>query len=148
MEASPEHNLRDETNPSFLTVHENLKLGPQEPKTVDTLKHALALSDENPSENPVPADAAAHLPLASQEFRAIVQKMAMKEAERLYSDRMQLSITKPAEDDLSNIFQTGFTLLKGGLKNNSYVSIGHVLAQMARDEALDDLFHQSMERRT
>lgn len=60
----------------------------QERKTIDTLKHALAINAERSSQDPAPTDAASNPPLAWQELRAVIQEMARKEAERLCSDRM------------------------------------------------------------
>lgn len=74
--------------------------------------------------------------------------MAWKEAECLYSDQMQASITKVAEDSFLDVFQMDFELLKNGLKNNSYDFIEHTISQMGQNDALDDLFNRSIERWT
>lgn len=74
-----------------------------------------------------------------------MREMAREEAERLYSERMQVSISKAAEDALSGNFQTGFELLKGGLKNKSYIFMEHGLTEMTHNEALDNLFDRTIE---
>lgn len=72
--------------------------------------------------------------------------MVREKAERLYPHRLQAFITKATEDALLKILQTGFESLKGGLMNNSYVFIEHVVTKMAHNGALDELFDRSIER--
>lgn len=45
-------------------------------------------------------------------------------------------------------FQVSFELLKGGMEKNSFVSVEHVLTEVAYSGALDHLFDQSIERWT
>lgn len=72
-------------------------------------------------------------PLALQELHTIMQEMANEKAERLYSNMMHELVTKAAEDAFSDYFQTVFGLLKGKLKNNFYVKIEKVLAEIAHN---------------
>lgn len=58
---------------------------------------------------------------------------------------MQRSTTQAAKRAHSDIFQTGFELLKAGLKNSSFVFIEHVLTEKTDNEALYDLLDRSIE---
>lgn len=64
-ETDPKRILQSATSPSIWTVYRKLGIETQEREATDTLKHALAISNEKRPQDPVPTDAAAHHPLTS-----------------------------------------------------------------------------------
>lgn len=69
-----------------------------------------------------------------------MRKRAGEEVEPLYASRMQATITQTADEALSDIFQTGFELLNGGMEINSYLSIELVLTKTDQNGVLHCLF--------
>lgn len=89
-----------------------------------------------------------HAPSRFTETLLCYVGMPRKEVERLYSDQKHASIFEIVEEDLSDILQNGSETLKGGSKNDFYVFIEHLIATMAHNEAVNNLFVGSIDRWT
>lgn len=61
-------------------------------------------------------------------------------------DQIKAAIANAAEDDLSESFQMGFELRKGGQKNISYDFIKRVLSKMAHNGVQNDLLDLSIQQ--
>lgn len=77
-----------------------------------------------------------------------MRQLFREEAKRLYASRLQTFLTQAAEEAGWDIFRTGFELLKGGLKNSSYVFIEHMFTKMTHNSLLKDVFDCSIKRWT
>lgn len=116
MASDPEHILQSNTNPSFRTAYMNDGYEEHEvQEPVETLEHAFAIDDDGSPSPPALESAPAISParsgtelLVSAELRAAMGQIAREESERLHASQVQASMTQPAEETLSNIFQTGF----------------------------------------
>lgn len=72
MEADPKRILQSATNPSFRMMYKNPAIDTQKRETIDTLEHALAIHDVEPSKN-LSGNAAAQPHLNTQKLRAIMR---------------------------------------------------------------------------
>lgn len=73
-------------------MYNNLEIKSQEPETVYTLDHALAIKVKGRSQISVLEDAATRPSLLSQKLCAVMREMAKKRAENLYLNQMKESI--------------------------------------------------------
>lgn len=74
-----------------------------------------------------------------------MRESTIYKVERFFPSWTQAPTMEAAVEAFLDVFQTGFESLKSCLKNKFYIIIKHVLTELAYNEALGDLFDQSIE---
>lgn len=131
----------------------NLGMSRDADSQVKTLKQALEIVNKGPPSplNRGPAHPVARSSpdfLASATFCAIMRHMSKEEAENTYASRVNASMTRAAEETLSDTFQISYNSANAVLKNVSYHFAENVLIKLAHEVALDGMLVKNIERLT
>lgn len=144
MASSPEHILRDTSDPSFYTTFTNPQQAEQEPAVA--LEAALASYDHGPSSNPTQIKIPAlDLPLSLTgildypELCKSFLNIAQVKARHMYVFELDKSLKETTGDALPYAYMAGYEAAFDGLRKASFYFVERILTEMSHRCTLDDM---------
>lgn len=152
MESDPERILRS-AYLSLQTAFAHPDIHCDANDRIESLEQALESDDEghpSPSANENSPLLARYISntLALAELRAVMQRIAQDEGERIYASQVNASMTRAAVEALSDVFLLRIDSAKAGLKQSSYHFVESVLMRIAEKGALNEVFDRTIGRWT